>query len=63
MEINSYENLPAGSPRIEELQRQIEEVRKSWPAHSVPGAMLQHLEELEDELDELQIKHEGGRNA
>jgi hypothetical protein len=37
--------------RIEELEKQITELRRRWPAHSVPPAMLQQLEELEDELE------------
>lgn len=41
------------STRMEELQKQIAELKSSWPAHSVPPAMLQQLEELEDELELL----------
>ncbi len=37
--------------RIVELQRQIDELKKSWPAHSVPAALLQRLEDLESELE------------
>jgi len=36
--------------RIKELERQIAELKSRWPAHSVPPAMLQQLEELEEEL-------------
>lgn len=36
--------------RIEELRKQIAELNARWPAHSVPPAMLQQLEELEEEL-------------
>jgi hypothetical protein len=38
--------------RIEELKKQIAELEARWPAHSVPPAMLQQLEDLEDELEE-----------
>ncbi len=38
--------------RIEELEKQIAELRSRWPAHSVPPAMLQQLDELEEELDQ-----------
>jgi hypothetical protein len=45
--------------RILELRRQIEEVRKSWPAHSVPAVMLQKLEDLEEQLEIELAKSEG----
>jgi phage shock protein A len=38
--------------RIEELKKQIAELEARWPAHSVPPAMLQQLEDLEEELEE-----------
>ena len=34
----------------EELQRRIDDLRARLPRHSVPPAMLQELEELEEEL-------------
>lgn len=37
--------------RIEELQRRIADLERRWPAHSVPAAMLQQLDELEEELE------------
>jgi hypothetical protein len=39
------------SERIKELEEQIAELESRWPAHSVPPAMLQQLEELEEELE------------
>ena len=36
--------------RIEELKKRIAELESRWPAHSVPPAMLEQLEELEEEL-------------
>ncbi|MDH7472807.1 MAG: histidine kinase [Anaerolineae bacterium] len=39
------------SNRAQELEREIEELKSRWPAHSVPPAMLQRLEELEEELE------------
>jgi hypothetical protein len=38
------------SERIEELKKQIAELNARWPAHSPSPAMLQQLEELEEEL-------------
>ena len=40
------------SDRIKELEKQITELKRRWPAHSVPPTMLQQLDELEEELDE-----------
>ena len=40
--------------RLEELEGQINELKRSLPAHSIPTAMLLTLEELEEEWEELQ---------
>ena len=40
--------------RLEELEGQIDEIKRSLPAHSIPAAMLLTLEDLEEELEELQ---------
>jgi hypothetical protein len=45
--------------RLEELERQIEDLKRSLPAHSIPTAMLLKLEELEEELEQL-MKSTGG---
>lgn len=45
--------------RIEELERRIAELKCRLPAHSVPPAMLQQLEELEEELIREQKKAVG----
>ena len=37
--------------RIEDLEKQIAELKRRWPAHSVPPTMLQQLDELEEELE------------
>ena len=39
--------------RIRELERQIADLKGRMPAHSVKPAMLQQLEELEEELEKL----------
>jgi hypothetical protein len=39
--------------RIKELERQTLELKEGWPAHSVPPSMLEHLDELEEELERL----------
>jgi hypothetical protein len=50
--------------RVRELEGQIAELKSRWPAHSVSPAMLQQLEELEEELErELRKAAEGLANA
>ncbi len=48
------------SERVKELERQIAELKSRWPAHSVPPAMLQQLEDLEEELERELEKTAGG---
>ena len=56
-------NRMSKQQRLEELEQQIDEIRKSLPAHSIPTAMLLNLEELEEELEKLQGANEGDNNA
>jgi len=44
------------SKRIEELEQQIAELKRRWPAHSVPPTMFRQLDELEEELEKEQKK-------
>jgi hypothetical protein len=37
--------------RIQALQDQIADLKKRWPAHSTPPAMMQTLDALEEELE------------
>ena len=46
------------SERIKELERQIAELKGSWPAHSAPPTMFQRLEELEEELERARAGQE-----
>jgi tRNA-Thr(GGU) m(6)t(6)A37 methyltransferase TsaA len=41
-----------GKNRIEELREQIEDLKRRWPAHSIPPAMMDQLDALEEELSE-----------
>jgi hypothetical protein len=45
--------------RIKELEERIAELKRRLPAHSVPPAMLQQLEELEEELERERRKTTG----
>ena len=47
--------------RIIELEKQIADLKKQWPAHSVPPAMLQRLDELEEELESLLEEMSAGK--
>ncbi len=45
--------------RAQDLERRIAELKSRWPAHSVPPAMLQELDDLEEELEQLRANIEG----
>jgi len=47
------------SERIEELEKQIAELKRQWPAHSVPPTMFRQLDELEEELERERKKAAG----
>ena len=49
------------SERIEELEKQIAELKSRWPAHSVPPTMLQQLDELEEALERERKKATEGK--
>jgi hypothetical protein len=48
------------SDRIKELGKQIEDLMRRWPAHSVKPAMVQRLDELEYELE--RARREAGKS-
>ena len=39
------------SEQIKQLEKQIAELKRRWPAHSVPPTMFQQLDDLEEELE------------
>ena len=43
---------PDHKSRIQALQKQIEDLKARWPAHSTPPALMAQLDELEEELEE-----------
>ena len=56
--------MNAKTDRVRDLERQIEELKSRWPAHSVPPAMFQQLEDLEEELErELEKANRGKTDA
>jgi len=40
--------------QIRVIKKRLADLKARWPKHSVPPAMLQELEDLEDELAELE---------
>ena len=51
------------SERIKDLEKQIAELKRQWPAHSVPPAMFQRLEDLEEELERERAAREKDKPA
>ena len=47
--------------RVVELKEQIADLKKRWPAHSVPPAMMERLDALEEELM-MKLKKRGEAN-
>ncbi len=45
------ESPGANSERIRELREQIADLKKRWPAHSTPPALMQQLDDLEEALE------------
>ncbi len=41
-----------------ELEAKLEDLKKRWPAHSVPTAMRRELEELEEALKKLKDRRQ-----
>ena len=48
---------------IKEIEKEITEIKDSWPAHSSPPGMLLRLEELEEQLAQLKKILKGECNA
>lgn len=46
----AYYTVSMSQKQIQELKERIAELKKHWPAHSVPPALLQELDELEEAL-------------
>ena len=50
------------NPRIRAIQKQIEDLKARWPAHSTPPALMAQLDKLEEALEE-EITKEVKRNT
>ncbi|MCL4516714.1 MAG: histidine kinase [Firmicutes bacterium] len=42
--------------RVRQLEAQIDDLKKRWPAHSLKPPMMLELERLEEELEEARAK-------
>jgi hypothetical protein len=51
MSENERKTKTALNDRIQTLVDQIADLKKRWPAHSIPPAMMLRLDDLEDELE------------
>jgi hypothetical protein len=47
------------NPRIAALKEKIADLKKRWPAHTPPPALMQQLDDLEAELAAEVAKQEG----
>jgi tRNA-Thr(GGU) m(6)t(6)A37 methyltransferase TsaA len=57
--ISTARVMKMSKDRVEELKKQIADLRKRWPAHSVPAAMMEQLDDLEGEL-RVELNKRGG---
>jgi hypothetical protein len=48
---------------IKEIKAEIEEIRSSLPAHSIPPSILIRLEELEEQLESIEKMYKGEEDA
>jgi len=62
MEYLHITGIIMNNKRIQELEEKIADLKKRLPAHSVPPAMMQELDDLEEELAEAleQVHQEKG---
>jgi len=50
--------------QIQQIKERIEDLKKRWPAHSVPPILMQELDDLEEELaDALEKARQEKTNA
>lgn len=52
MELPGKQDIREMRSRIAELEVRIADLQAQWPAHSVPAAMVEQLDELEEALEE-----------
>lgn len=52
-----------GNDKLKRLEKQIADLKSRWPAHSVPPAMLEELDELEEELERLKNGEESVKSG
>ena len=57
-----FDEMKATSPRLEELKAKLADLKRRWPAHTPPPALMQQLDELEEEIaaEKARIQQEQG---
>ena len=53
------EEKSTNDDKIKALERRIADLKRQWPAHSIPPAMLQLLDDLEEELEQAKASSSG----
>lgn len=53
--------LDTKTRHVQELEVRIADLKKRWPAHSVPAALMQELDDLEQELAEAMTQARGAQ--
>jgi len=48
---------------IQDIQARIEDLKMRWPKHSVPPAMIEQLDDLEEQLAQAKRKSETDEHA
>jgi len=51
---------PSSEDRVAELQRQLEDLKRRFPAHSLTPALMRQVDELEDALEDALARRELG---
>jgi hypothetical protein len=50
------------SDKVALLRKQIADLKKHWPAHTVPPGLMQQLDDLEEALEQALQEDEGSAN-
>jgi len=56
--IGTNELYMSSEQKIKDLEKQLDELKQRWPAHSVPPSMWMELERLEEELAKAREEQE-----
>jgi L-lactate utilization protein LutB len=54
--------MTSDTEKVSLLRKQIADIKKNWPAHSVSPALMQQLDELEEALEQALREDEGSED-